>query len=29
VHEGAPASRVHPYNKFWGRLLADDVRAPL
>jgi rhodanese-related sulfurtransferase len=22
-------SRVHPYNSFWGRLLSDDVRAPL
>jgi rhodanese-related sulfurtransferase len=22
-------SVVHPYNKLWGRLLADDVRAPL
>ena len=24
-----PVSRVHPYNSLWGRLLADDVRAPL
>jgi rhodanese-related sulfurtransferase len=24
-----PVSRVHPYNAFWGRLLAEDVRAPL
>lgn len=22
-------SQVHPYNRFWGRLLKDDVRAPL
>jgi rhodanese-related sulfurtransferase len=22
-------SRVHPYNALWGRLLEDDVRAPL
>jgi rhodanese-related sulfurtransferase len=22
-------TRVHPYNSFWGRLLSDDVRAPL
>ena len=22
-------SQVHPYNSFWGRLLSDDVRAPL
>jgi rhodanese-related sulfurtransferase len=22
-------SHVHPYNGFWGRLLSDDVRAPL
>ena len=22
-------SRVHPYNALWGRLLAEDVRAPL
>jgi rhodanese-related sulfurtransferase len=29
AHEGAPASRVYPYSKFWGRLLADGVRAPL
>jgi hypothetical protein len=29
VRDGAPASRVHPYNKSWGRLLADDARAPL
>lgn len=24
-----PVSRVHPYNNLWGRLLEDDVRAPL
>lgn len=24
-----PVSRVHPYNALWGRLLADEVRAPL
>ena len=24
-----PVSRVHPYNALWGRLLAEDVRAPL
>jgi rhodanese-related sulfurtransferase len=22
-------SQVHPYNSFWGRLVNDDVRAPL
>ncbi|HEX4631288.1 MAG TPA: rhodanese-like domain-containing protein [Chthoniobacterales bacterium] len=22
-------SQVHPYNRFWGRLLSDDVRAAL
>ena len=22
-------SQVHPYNNFWGRLVNDDVRAPL
>lgn len=29
VHEGKPASKVHPYNATWGKLLQDDVRAPL
>ena len=29
VRDGKPAERVHPYNAFWGRLLSDDVRAPL
>jgi rhodanese-related sulfurtransferase len=24
-----PATRVHPYNGLWGRLLEDEVRAPL
>lgn len=24
-----PVSRVHPYNALWGRLLEEDVRAPL
>ena len=24
-----PVKTVHPYNSFWGRLLHDDVRAPL
>ena len=24
-----PVSRVHPYNALWGRLLAEEVRAPL
>lgn len=24
-----PVSQVHPYNALWGRLLEDDVRAPL
>lgn len=24
-----PVSTVHPYNSFWGRLLNDDVRAPV
>lgn len=27
--DGAPATRVHPYSSFWGRLLKDDARAPL
>lgn len=29
VREGKPATQVHPYNATWGRLLRDDVRAPL
>jgi rhodanese-related sulfurtransferase len=29
VHDGVRVQRVHPYNAFWGYLLADDVRAPL
>ncbi len=29
VHEGKPANKVHPYNASWGKLLQDDVRAPL
>lgn len=29
VRDGTPVTRVHPYNNFWGRLLADEVRAPL
>jgi rhodanese-related sulfurtransferase len=29
VHENESVTRVHPYNGFWGRLLNDDVRAPL
>jgi 3-mercaptopyruvate sulfurtransferase SseA len=29
VRDGTSASRVHPYSKSWGRLLADDARAPL
>jgi hypothetical protein len=29
VHEAASVTRVHPYNAFWGRLLDEDVRAPL
>jgi rhodanese-related sulfurtransferase len=29
VRNEQPVSRVHPYNALWGRLLADDVRAPL
>ena len=29
VHENEPVTQVHPYNGFWGRLLNDDVRAPL
>jgi rhodanese-related sulfurtransferase len=29
VHEGKPVATVHPYSGLWGRLLNDDVRAPL
>jgi rhodanese-related sulfurtransferase len=29
VHNSVPATRVHPYTQFWGRLLADEVRASL
>lgn len=29
VQGDQPASRVHPYNNLWGRLLEDEVRAPL
>jgi len=29
VRENATVSQVHPYNSFWGRLLEDEVRAPL
>ena len=29
VHGADKVKSVHPYNKFWGRLLNDDVRAPL
>ena len=29
VRQGEPVALVHPYNKMWGRLLRDDVRAPL
>ena len=29
VRDDQPVSRVHPYSKLWGRLLTDDVRAPL
>jgi rhodanese-related sulfurtransferase len=29
VHDDQPVKTVHPYNALWGRLLADDVRAPL
>ena len=29
VHENESVIQVHPYNGFWGRLLNDDVRAPL
>ena len=29
VRGDEPVTRVHPYNSLWGRLLTDDVRAPL
>lgn len=29
VHENASVTQVHPYNRLWGRLLNDDVRARL
>ena len=29
VRENERVSTVHPYSALWGRLLADDVRAPL
>jgi hypothetical protein len=29
VQENERATRVHPYNGFWGRLLNDDARAPV
>ena len=29
VDRSGPASVVHPYNRIWGRLLDDDVRADL
>lgn len=29
VHDGQPARKVHPYSVTWGKLLRDDVRAPL
>jgi len=29
VHGRDPVKTVHPYNSFWGRLLRDEVRAPL
>jgi rhodanese-related sulfurtransferase len=29
VHGERPVRWVHPYNTLWGRLLEDDVRAPL
>ncbi len=29
VRDGKPAHRVHPYNATWGKLLHDNVRAPL
>jgi rhodanese-related sulfurtransferase len=29
VHDNERVTQVHPYNSFWGRLVNDDVRAPL
>lgn len=29
VRDDQPVKIVHPYSALWGRLLADDVRAPL
>ena len=29
VREGQTVKTVHPYSSLWGRLLGDDVRAPL
>ncbi len=29
VRDGKPAQQVHPYNAAWGRLLHQNVRAPL
>ena len=29
MHDDERVSQVHPYNTFWGRLLNDDVRAPV
>jgi rhodanese-related sulfurtransferase len=29
VRENQPVTIVHPYSSLWGRLLVDDVRAPL
>jgi rhodanese-related sulfurtransferase len=29
VRDEQPVSSVHPYNALWGRLLAEEVRAPL
>ncbi|PZR71863.1 MAG: sulfurtransferase [Chthoniobacterales bacterium] len=29
VHDGQPVTKVHPFNSLWGRLLKDDVRAPV
>jgi rhodanese-related sulfurtransferase len=29
VRGDEPVRQVHPYNSFWGRLLTDDVRAPV
>ena len=29
VRNGESVTRVHPHTQYWGRLLSDDVRAPL